>query len=149
MFVPLGFIAPYIMKAKLLLQLLCSRKCGWDDQLGEDEQNQWTRWREDLPKLVEVKFSRCFNPDVNGRIHVAFGIERTQPPCCINNKHFQTFESNRLMIIHSESYPKEWRYVNRDVNPADDGSKGLKLDAFLKDDRWIRGPQFLGKDESS
>ena len=87
--------------------------------------------------------------DVNGRIHVAFGIERTQPPCCINNKHFQTFESNRLMIIHSESYPKEWRYVNRDVNPADDDSKGLKLDALLKDDRWIRGPQFLEKDESS
>ena len=87
--------------------------------------------------------------DVNGRIHVAFGIKRTQPPCCINNKHFQTFESNRLMIMHSESYPKEWRYVNRDVNPADDGSKGLKLDALLKDDRWIRGPQFLGKDESS
>ena len=50
------------------------------------------------------------------------------------------------MIIHSESYPKEWRYVNRDVNPADDDSKGLKLDAFLKDDRWIRGPQFLGKE---
>ena len=87
--------------------------------------------------------------DVNGRIHVAFGIERTQPPCCINNKHFQTFESNRLMIIHSESYPKEWGYVNRDENPADNGSKELKLDAILKDDRWIRGPQFLGKDESS
>ena len=68
MFVPLGFIAPYIMKAKLLLQLLCSRKCGWDDQLGEDEQNQWTRWREDLPKLVEVKFSRCFNPETFGGI---------------------------------------------------------------------------------
>ena len=83
--------------------------------------------------------------DVNGRIHVAFGIEPTQPPGCIN----QTFESNRLMTIHSESYPKEWRYVNRDVNLADDGSTGLKLDALLKDDRWIRGPQFLGKDESS
>ena len=50
---PLGFIASYIIKAKFLLQLLCRRKCGWDDQLGEDEQNQRTRWREDLPKLAE------------------------------------------------------------------------------------------------
>ena len=54
-------------------------------------------------------------------------IERHQPPCCINNKckRFQTFESNRFTIIHSESYPKEWRYINR-REPADDGSKGLK-----------------------
>ena len=68
MFDPLGFIAPYLMKAKLLLQLLCRRKCGWDDQLGEDEQNQWTRWREDLPKLGEVKVSRCFKPETFGEV---------------------------------------------------------------------------------
>ena len=35
------------------------------------------------------------------------------------------------------------------MSPADDGSKGLKLKALLKDDRWIRGPQFLWNDESS
>ena len=35
MFDSLGFIAPYVMKAKLLLQLLCRRKCGWDDQLKD------------------------------------------------------------------------------------------------------------------
>ena len=95
--------------------------------------------------------------DVNGRSHVAFLmeksilIERTQPPCCINKKsmHFQAFQSNHLTIIHSESYLTECRYVNRDVNPADDSSKGSNLDAVFKDDRWIRGPQFLEKDESS
>ena len=68
MFDPLGLITPYIMKAKLLLQLLCRRKCGWDDQLREDEQNQWTRWREDLSKLAEVKVNRCFIPETFGEI---------------------------------------------------------------------------------
>ena len=63
LFDTLGFIAPYIMKAKLLLQLLCRRKCGWDDQLGEDEKNQWTLWREDFPKLAEVKVSRYLKPE--------------------------------------------------------------------------------------
>ena len=42
----------------------------------------------------------------------------------------------------------EWKYVNRDSNPADDGSKGLKMDAMLKDDRWLRSPKFLWEDES-
>ena len=31
-------------------------------------------------------------------------------------------ESNRLTIIRSCSSPQEWKYVNWDANPADDGS---------------------------
>ena len=38
--------------------------------------------------------------------------------------------------------------MNRDDNPADDGSKGLKIDTMLKDDRWLKGPKFLWEDES-
>jgi hypothetical protein len=56
---------------------------------------------------------------------------------CIYNqtKRFHTFESNRLTIIHNGSNPSEWNYVDRDNNPADDGSKELKLNDMLKNDR--------------
>ena len=37
--------------------------------------------------------------------------------------------------------------MNRDDNPADDGSKGLKIDTMLND-RWLKGPKFLWEDES-
>ena len=69
---------------------------------------------------------------------------------CINNesKRFHTFKSNRLTLIHNASSSAEWQYVNRDDNPADDGSKGLKLDVMLKNDRWLKGPKFLWQDES-
>ena len=68
----------------------------------------------------------------------------------INNeiKRFHTFESNRLTIILNESSRNEWRYVNTDANPADDGSRGMKLGDFLKNDRWIAGPPFLWKEKS-
>jgi hypothetical protein len=70
--------------------------------------------------------------------------------CIVNeSKRFHTFESNRLTIIHSESSPKEWRYVNTDANPADDGSKGMKLENLMKNNRWITGPQFLWQEASS
>ena len=64
---------------------------------------------------------------------------------CINNesKRFHTFESNRLTMICNGSKPSEWRYVNWDDNPADDGSKGLKIDAMLRNDHWLKGPKFL------
>ena len=51
-------------------------------------------------------------------------------------------------MIHDGSSHYTWHYVNRDNNPADDGSKGLKLDDMLKNDCWLRGPEFLWRNES-
>ncbi len=66
---------------------------------------------------------------------------------CINNES-KRFQSNRLSVIRSGSDSSEWKYVNRDVNPADDGSKGVKLDAMITNDRWLRGPEFLWKEQT-
>ena len=38
--------------------------------------------------------------------------------------------------------------MSRHVNPADDGSKGLKLGTLIKNDGWLIGPQFLWEDEA-
>ena len=57
---------------------------------------------------------------------------------CINNesKRFHTFQSNCLMAIHNGYLTYEWQYVNRDDDNAEDnGSKSLKLDVMLKNDR--------------
>lgn len=43
LFDPLGFISPFIMKAKLLLQELCRKKVGWDGVINEQERVQWLR----------------------------------------------------------------------------------------------------------
>ena len=42
LFDPIGFIAPYIMKAKLLLQDLCRKQRAWDDEIEEQEKQQGT-----------------------------------------------------------------------------------------------------------
>lgn len=41
LFDPLGFIAPYIMKAKPILQMLSRKKIGWDKPLHENKNVQW------------------------------------------------------------------------------------------------------------
>ena len=228
LFDPLGFIAPFIMKAKLLLQELCRKRLGWDSAINEQERVQWLHWLEDLPKLQGLQIERCFKPkdfgetksvqlhifsdgsrvgygavaylrfvDVFDRIHCSFVMgkarlapihEITIPRLklsaavisvklnqiireeleikidkvnywtdsttvlkCLNNdtKRFHTFQSNRLTTIRSLSSTSDWRYVNRNDNPADGASKGLRLDEMLKNSRWLNGPAFLWKEETS
>ena len=98
------------------------------------------------PVLISVKLSKIIREEFDMTIdQVHYWTDSTSVLKCINNesKQFHTFESNRLTVIHNGSKLSEWKYVNRDDNPADDGSKGLKIDAMLKNDRWLKGPKFL------
>ena len=67
-FDPLGFIAPYVMKAKLFLHKLRRKRLGLDDPLDEADKGQWKRWLDDLPKLQEIKLERCFKPKGFGKV---------------------------------------------------------------------------------
>ncbi|XP_046551559.1 uncharacterized protein LOC124261296 [Haliotis rubra] len=64
-----------------------------------------------------------------------------------DSKRFHTFVANRLSVIHEGSAPSQWKYVDTQNNPADEASRGLSIDAFLKDSRWISGPGFLWENQ--
>ncbi len=67
----------------------------------------------------------------------------------IKNKkrRFRPFVANRLSEIHDVSSPNEWRHVPGDLNPAYDGSRGMKILAFQPSCRWWTGPSFLWQPE--
>lgn len=56
------------------------------------------------------------------------------------DKRLQTFVENRVATIHNASSPSQWRYVNTQLNPGDDASRGVSADSL---DRWIQEPDFL------
>ena len=68
LFDPLGFVAPYVMKRKLLLQELCRQKLEWDEILGQREKEQWERWLADLSRLQEIRIERCIKPKDFGEV---------------------------------------------------------------------------------
>ena len=41
------------------------------------------------------------------------------------------------------SEPQQWRHCPGKLNPADDGSLGLRADAITSNCRWLNGPAFL------
>ncbi|KAL2086450.1 hypothetical protein ACEWY4_017509 [Coilia grayii] len=61
------------------------------------------------------------------------------------SRRFQTFVANRLNVIRSTSEVCQWRYIGTKLNPADCASRGLHMNAFLKKQCWISGPDFLKK----
>ena len=47
----LGFVAPFVLSAKIILQRLCKKGLGWDEIILEEDQFEWQKWLAELPKL--------------------------------------------------------------------------------------------------
>lgn len=64
-------------------------------------------------------------------------------------KWLRLSDATRLcpLIIHEHSEPSQWRYVNSELNPADDASRGVTVDTMIQNNRWLSGPEFLTKEE--
>lgn len=45
-----------------MLQELCRKCYGWDDNIPADISHQWTRWLDDLKGLTVFRFERCIKP---------------------------------------------------------------------------------------
>ena len=56
---PMGFVCPVILEAKKILQKLWKLNLGWDDEIPEDLQNQWNKWKYELSALSQVEVPRC------------------------------------------------------------------------------------------
>nr|XP_055065256.1 uncharacterized protein LOC129447515 [Misgurnus anguillicaudatus] len=219
---PLGFLAPLILPSRLLLQELCKRSIGWDDEMPQSFSRQWSEWLQDLHKLSMVKIDRCIKPKDFGEVKNAqlhhfsdasqcgygtvsylrledeyknvklsfmLGKSRVAPLKQItipimeltaavlavridkmlkkelqldldksmfwtdsqtvlkyianNAKRFHTFVANRVTVIRDATDVVQWRHIGTKLNPADDASRGMSIENFLKAKRWIQGPEFL------
>ena len=61
-FDPLGFIQPFLLPARKLLQNLNTSQYGWDDAIEGEPKRKFERWREGLKQLTFIKLTRCHRP---------------------------------------------------------------------------------------
>ncbi|XP_074653621.1 uncharacterized protein LOC141907778 [Tubulanus polymorphus] len=65
------------------------------------------------------------------------------------NLRFQVNVANRIAVIRDLTTPDQWFLVNGADNPADDASRGFKVQQLLDgNSRWLTGPAFLSSLES-
>ena len=53
--------------------------------------------------------------------------------------------ANRVSKIQDVTETSQWKYVNSNLNPADDASRGLTVQELSEGERWLKGPDFLWK----
>ncbi|XP_043238930.1 uncharacterized protein LOC122390257 [Amphibalanus amphitrite] len=85
-FDPLGMLAPFIVRAKCLIQRIWLGGWDWDEAISDSELLvQWHSWQRELNDTDCVRVGRCYRPDdraiVNCQLHVfgdaselAFGV---------------------------------------------------------------------------
>ena len=56
---PLGFLSPYVIRSKLLIQKAWLEARDWDELLPTHHQREWTKWFRELKDLELVKIPRC------------------------------------------------------------------------------------------
>ena len=60
---PLGFLAPFILTGKQILQQLCRDKADWEEPITDQTRVKWEKWRSELLELEDLKIPRCFMPN--------------------------------------------------------------------------------------
>lgn len=65
---PIGFLAPFTLPVKTLLQNLCKMSYSWDEDIPPNYQLQWVGWLEDLKRLCTFSVPRCFKPKGFGQL---------------------------------------------------------------------------------
>ena len=82
-FDPLGFLTPYTVTARMLLQDLWRLKVDWDDDLPNEIGVKWHRWPNGLRVVAGLRIPRCYSPTL-----ASAGSIDLQVPVVANAKAF-------------------------------------------------------------
>ncbi|GAA48675.1 hypothetical protein CLF_101899 [Clonorchis sinensis] len=59
---PLGFVAPFLLQPKRLLQRPCEKKFGWDECIDTAMETLWDCWQRDIQGVKTLGIPRCIMP---------------------------------------------------------------------------------------
>ena len=59
---PIGFAAPYLVRAKIGLQELWQKGLDWDDELSPSDQTKWSAYFNEMEQLSQTSVERCLCP---------------------------------------------------------------------------------------
>ncbi|KAK3704312.1 hypothetical protein QZH41_007496 [Actinostola sp. cb2023] len=61
LFDPLQYLAPFVIRTKMMLQEAWLRGLDWDEEFPDDLKVSVKKWMDELPSLKRVQIPRCYN----------------------------------------------------------------------------------------
>ena len=65
---PLGFVAPFLLHGRKIIQILSQQELGWDEIVSDEVVKDWVEWKSKLPALENLRISRCIKSVGFGKI---------------------------------------------------------------------------------
>ena len=60
-FDPIGLIAPFSVRSKVILQSLKTKCVGWDEEILMEVSLKWNQWVQELSELEHLHIPRCYS----------------------------------------------------------------------------------------
>ena len=60
LFDPLGFLEPFLIRAKIMMQELWTLKLGWDDVIPSPQCEEWKKWIEEIKDVRHLEIPRRY-----------------------------------------------------------------------------------------
>jgi len=71
---PLGFLALFTIRARIILQETWRTGIGWDDEIPPELQDKWQRWNSDLKNIDHFRLPRCYSSSFSTADHTQLHI---------------------------------------------------------------------------
>ncbi|XP_073960771.1 uncharacterized protein [Choristoneura fumiferana] len=156
-----GFLSPFIIQGRIMLQDTWRLDIGWDNEIPNDIYKKWCEWIELLKIINKIRSLTVPRLELQAALLAArladaiqkahkldvarryFWCDSTTVLHWLNNssRNYKAFEANRLGEIDDLTSVSEWRYVPTKLNVADIATREVfDYNLFLND--WFKGPQF-------
>nr|XP_034824837.1 uncharacterized protein LOC117982583 [Maniola hyperantus] len=64
---PLGFLSPYTIVAKIMLQSLWRLDIGWDEPIPKEQAGEFVTWMQGLHNIEQLRLPRCYDKHKEGQ----------------------------------------------------------------------------------
>ncbi|XP_068143658.1 uncharacterized protein [Drosophila tropicalis] len=164
LFDPAGWLAPFVIQAKVFMQELWLQELGWDDQLPSELHHRWQDFTKSYSFLDQIRIPRWVLHDPNSDIQFHCFCDASQRAYGAaiyvrRNWQLQFFRNfqlimrrlvaNRVAKIVTATNDAPWNHVSSEDNPADLPSRGLSAQELVHKDLWWHGPPWLREPQES
>ena len=112
-FDPLGLIAHFTIKGRILFQDVWKSSIGWDDIIPEKFEKKWIKWIEEIKLTTTIEIPRCYSvliKDSRIQLHI-FNDASQEAYACASYLRIKTENQIDVVLVNAKARVKPIKEV--------------------------------------